>query len=815
MGNAHCQSRLGAVVGGVLGKVICLLAGLLATLLPASYAYAQTSFTRSNVAGSSAIADNACFTSFGSKTITVPDTGVIIDLDVGVVVSHTWRGDLQVQLISPAGTNRTIINGVGNSADNLNVRLRDGETTIAGNAHPATSSYANTANLRGPSNPLSAYNGEDVNGNWELRICDSAGFDTGALEEFYLHFTTGLSSDLSLAVSPASAIRSPGQQTTFTLTARNDGPEIVSGVSVDALLPTGLAYVGDNGGGAYVSASGVWTIAGSIAVGAVKTLQITTSANASGNGNFVSEIASASNIDPDSTPGNLATTTAEDDTATASVTLVASQAAPPAPLACPAPLDFSWVGRTWPAGSLTNSYTASGTPFDFTFSNAITFFQNNAAFGGQTPLLSTLLTGGQPAATSLLYVVNFDNSTRQTDLTFTAGVLGEGVDSLQFGMFDVDENPNTAANVNFIDRMTITGTLGGVAVPVVVTPSISNSVSGNVATGIAAAASNSSDGNMWVTFSAPVDTVLIEYDNDPAVNAAPGQQGVGLHTIGYCPQMPDLELTKQVDNAAPVSGTNVTYTLTLSNVGTTDSTGVEVADLLPAGLGFVSAVPSQGSYDGGTGLWTVGTVDTTTPATLDITALVSAATGTISNVAEVSASTTTDLDSTPNDGSGDDYDSVDITLTPAAPQLASDKTVAVYDPGSLGRYAIPGNDVIYTINVTNTGNIAIDNNSVFLVDSFPSDIAFYNGDIDDGGPHTDPVVMDITGAPGLTLTYASDIGYSNLAVAPTNMAGCSYSPSAGYDTNVRFICFAPQGAFAATNPDSAIAFSFRARIPSN
>ncbi len=789
--------------------------GLFAALLSTATAYAQTSFTRSNAVGNSAIADNACFTSFGSKTITVTDTGTLLDLDVGVVVNHTWRGDLQVQLISPAGTNRTIINGVGVAAKNLNVRLRDGETAIADAVHPATSSYANTANLRGPSNPLSAYDGESVNGNWELRICDSAGSDTGALEEFYLHFTTGLTSDLSLAVSPASATRSPGQQTTFTLTVSNDGPDVVSGVTVDALLPSGLAYVGDNGGGAYVSASGVWTIAGSIAVGAVKTLQITTSANASGDGNFVSEVASSSNADPDSTPGNLATTTTEDDTATATVTLVAVQAAPPAPLACAAPLDFSWVGRTWPAGSLTNSYSTSGIPFEFTFSNAITFFQNNAAYGGQTPILSTLLTGGQPSATSLLYVVNFDDSARQSDLTFTAGVLGEGVDSLQFGMFDVDENPNTAANVNFIDRMTIKGTLGGVAVPVVVTPSTSNSVSGNVATGIAAAGSTTSDGNMWVTFSSPVDTVLIEYDNDPAVNTDPGNQGVGFHTIGFCPQMPDLELTKQVDNTAPVTGTNVTYTLTLSNVGTTDGTGVEVTDLLPAGLSFVSAVPSQGGYDGGTGIWTVGTVGTTTPATLSITALVSATTGTISNTAEVTTSTTADLDSTPNDGQGDDYDSVDITIVAAAPQLASDKTVAVYDPGSLGLYAVPGNDVIYTINVTNTGNIAIDSNSVFLVDSFPSDIAFYNGDIDGGGPHTDPVVMDITGTPGLTLTYANDIGYSNLAVAPTNMAGCSYSPSAGYDANVRFICFAPKGAFASTNPDSAIAFSFRARIPSN
>jgi len=101
-----------------------------------------------------------------------------------------------VQLISPQGTNRTIINGVGAGAQDLNVRLRDGETTIAGNAHPALTSYADTANLRGPSNPLSAYDDESVTGDWELRICDSDAFnDVGSLREFHLHMTTYQNTD--------------------------------------------------------------------------------------------------------------------------------------------------------------------------------------------------------------------------------------------------------------------------------------------------------------------------------------------------------------------------------------------------------------------------------------------------------------------------------------------------------------------------------------------------------------------------------------------------------------------------------------------
>jgi len=197
---------------------------LLLALGMASSANAQETFTRSNTTGTSNIVDDGCFANFATKTINVTDVGTLVDLDVGIVANHDYRGALQVQLISPAGTNRTIVNGVGAGATDLNVRLSDGETTIAGNAHPDVATYANTANLRGPSNPLSAFTGESITGTWTLRICDSDAFnDTGALREFYLHMTLPSGSDLSLAVNPTAATRSPGQQTSFTLVVSNAG----------------------------------------------------------------------------------------------------------------------------------------------------------------------------------------------------------------------------------------------------------------------------------------------------------------------------------------------------------------------------------------------------------------------------------------------------------------------------------------------------------------------------------------------------------------------------------------------------------------
>ena len=74
------------------------------------------------------------------------------------------------------------------------------------------------------------------------------------------------------------------------------------------------------------------------------------------------------------------------------------------------------------------------------------------------------------------------------------------------------------------------------------------------------------------------------------------------------PQQADLALTKTVSDPTPNVGDTITFTVTLTNQGPDAATGVQVTDLLPAGLTFVSATPSQGSYISGTGVWTVGTV---------------------------------------------------------------------------------------------------------------------------------------------------------------------------------------------------------------
>jgi uncharacterized repeat protein (TIGR01451 family) len=144
--------------------------------------------------------------------------------------------------------------------------------------------------------------------------------------------------------------------------------------------------------------------------------------------------------------------------------------------------------------------------------------------------------------------------------------------------------------------------------------------------------------------------------------------------------------------------------------------------------------------------------------------------------------------------------------------LTAVKSSIIYNPSNTSPFAIPGNDALYTITIANTGSASVDSNTVFVVDSLPSTLTFYNGDIDGAGPETGPVAFAQTGA-GLTFTPGTDLRYSNLVAAPTSLAGCTYSPAAGYDLAVRHICLNPKGAMLSSS-STAPQFSvqLRARI---
>lgn len=150
-----------------------------------------------------------------------------------------------------------------------------------------------------------------------------------------------------------------------------------------------------------------------------------------------------------------------------------------------------------------------------------------------------------------------------------------------------------------------------------------------------------------------------------------------------------------------------------------------------------------------------------------------------------------------------------LTVSAGFAELTALRTAAVYDPLSEGLYATPSNDLIFTLTVTNVGSLASDTDSVVLVDEIASDTIFYNGATTDFGGN---VIGWSETDTGLTFTEASDVAYSNSGTRPTSFAQCTYTPSAGYDENVRFVCFNPKGAIQAGDPDPTFSIQYRVRI---
>lgn len=144
--------------------------------------------------------------------------------------------------------------------------------------------------------------------------------------------------------------------------------------------------------------------------------------------------------------------------------------------------------------------------------------------------------------------------------------------------------------------------------------------------------------------------------------------------------------------------------------------------------------------------------------------------------------------------------------------LTTVKSSTVYAPTGTIPFSIPGNDMLYTISVANTGSAPTDANSVFIFDALPNTLTFFNGDIDGTGPLTGAVSFTQTGT-GLTYVAATDLRFSNLAAAPASFAACTYTPAAGYDPAVRHICVNPKGAMqSGGSPTPQFNVQFRTRI---
>jgi uncharacterized repeat protein (TIGR01451 family) len=240
------------------------------------------------------------------------------------------------------------------------------------------------------------------------------------------------------------------------------------------------------------------------------------------------------------------------------------------------------------------------------------------------------------------------------------------------------------------------------------------------------------------------------------------------------PPQYDLAIAKVVNNALPREGDTVVYTLTLSNIGTGNANQVEVTDVLPIGVTYVS--DDLGTYDPVTGVWTAGQLKAGDQLILNITATVDPGTlgNTITNIADITNSNITD--SVP----GNDSSSVDLTVIEPPSLTIVKSALTTSDPvnGASSPYNIPGATLLYSLQTTNTGLGVPDTDSMLVTDPIPANTELFVNDL--GGAGSGPVLFIDGTAPvnsGLTYTFTSlgsttdDLEFSN-----DNGATWTYTP---------------------------------------
>jgi len=126
-----------------------------------------------------------------NSVLTVTGAGTVDEIVVSNIIgTHTYVGDLAVRLIGPGGAPIVLLwDGECGSSDDFHLSLSDDATTPVASA-PCTPFGQGGTFI--PENPLSAFNGLPIAGDWTLRINDNANQDGGELTSWRLNFCSVL-----------------------------------------------------------------------------------------------------------------------------------------------------------------------------------------------------------------------------------------------------------------------------------------------------------------------------------------------------------------------------------------------------------------------------------------------------------------------------------------------------------------------------------------------------------------------------------------------------------------------------------------------
>ncbi|MEN1783890.1 MAG: gliding motility-associated C-terminal domain-containing protein [Bacteroidota bacterium] len=544
--------------------------------------------------------------------------------------------------------------------------------------------------------------------------------------------------DLSLTKTVDNATPLVTDNVVFTLTLSNDGPSTATNIQVSDALPSGFNYISHGGGGTYVPGTGLWSIP-NLGIGNSAVLNITASINTSGDYINGAEVIAHDQTDIDSTPGNDLLT--EDDQDEVLVT--------PRQLVDISVNKIADTNTPNIGSNITFTITVTNDgPSDATAVVVTDLLASGYAFVSATPSVGTYADDNGSWTVGTL-----PNSTSQT-LVIEASVLANGIYANTAELTDVNEEDIDSFPANNDDTEDDQSTV--VPTPVLVsdlalTKAVNNTtplvgevieftlnVTNNgpsTATGItvldllptgytyvsntATAGNYNETTGVWSLNgqlpNGTTETLEImvtvnpsgDYANTAEIITADNVDSDSVPGNGVVTEddqdealttpipLADLSLVKTVDNEFPDVSDQITFTLTLSNAGPSEATGIQVADLLPSGYQYISD-NSGGNYDPNTGLWNIASLAADTDLRLNIVVGINT-TGSYLNTAEIIAVNEQDPNSVPNNDllAEDDQDE-QLTLPRVITDISLTKTVDNPSPSV-------GSNIIFTISVTNAG----------------------------------------------------------------------------------------------------------------
>lgn len=497
-----------------------------------------------------------------------------------------------------------------------------------------------------------------------------------------------------------------GQNVVYTITVTNNGPNNATGVKLVDFLPlNGLIFVSATNGGVWDPAQKTitWNV-GDLAVNQTVVFYVTATVNQTGNLTNTA-IAAGNERDHDETNNEDTVTINGDPSADLKLTKESSTVMPnngdivqyTIKLRNNGPNDAYNVIVTdpWPNGLqyIVGSYVASQGTFDeATGIWNVGFLPHNVqvtleflAKVTQTGFITNIATANSTTYDPMPQD-NTDSVTLDVqpsaDLAVTKTVNNPTPnvgDNVNFTITVTNNGPDNATGVVMIDPLPtgftyVSDNSGGAYNPLTGTWIIGNLASGaSVSIQITATVTqNGQITNIAIVSGNEHDPITVNNQATATVNGVPNA---------------DLSISKTVDNPLPHVGDIINYTINVFNAGPSNATGVVVNDILPAGLSFVSASPSQGSYNSGTGVWTVGNLNVGSLATLTLQFMVNV-TGELTNVVVVSSEL-------PDPHQEDNNASGTVNGQPVA-DIAVNKTVSP-NPQNYGQ------NVTHTITVTNNG----------------------------------------------------------------------------------------------------------------